>query len=264
MSALPEPNRAPLARPVLGLVVCQIAVTGGAAKLSTRDAIAVQERLSAGPVRYSELSPIQRRPFSLQVGPAGLSQGIDPGDTASGFRLVSKDGNWTVSLFTDALGLDCRQYPGWTAYRSHLSELVTVYAERFAPDGENRLGLRYINALTNEAAESAVYWKGRVSDSFAGVLSDAQFAPYLTGSFSRTEFTFDDGLHCATSLTLQPDQAHLGRVAALIDIDVSRGGTRLFEPAITLETADHCNTRALQVFQATLTESYLDELRASS
>lgn len=258
VAKLAEPQRTPLRYPALGLVAFQINFPEAERKLSSKEIFAFRDALHKGPERYGELTQIRRNQVSIQIGSLGPTA-TEP-SSALGWRLAVRDQSWAISLFPDSVAVECRAYEGWSeSFRPHLLDAVASVAEALKPEVETRMGLRYVNAFSDEEATSPGFWRDKVQAAFLGPIGDEHLSDAVTASGGRVSFSFGD-VEAVVAMSFQPDAVLAGRTAAVFDIDVFRQGAREFSIPSIIDGADRLNTYALQIFQSIITPSYLQEL----
>lgn len=258
---LSEPDRDPLSRAPVGLVACQVSFSDMERRLASKEVFRYRDTLNRGLGGYGELSPIQRNQVMVQIGgPLGAATSSET-SSSKGWRLATRDNAWSVALFADSVLLESRAYQSWNeSFRPRLADAISGAIESFKPEVETRVGLRYINALSDKAATSPLYWSDKVQPAFLGALGHEGLGSFFTGSTSRGTFRFDE-IHASVTLAFQPDAVYPDCTAVVFDLDIYHQGAREFALETLMDVADLLNTRALQVFQSIVTCSYLSELR---
>jgi len=262
MSVIPviQPDPRPLRKAPVGLVACQVNFSETDRRIVGKDVFKFQEALSRGGGDYSELTPFRKGQVTLQIGLLGATSSSDA-TSSSGWRFANHDQTWSVALFPDSVILESRAYAGWTeSFKPRLEAAVTSVIEVFRPDIETRLGLRYINALSDEQAASATFWRSKVQGAFLGPLGHENVGDGFKGSALRANFAFDH-VEANVSLAFQPDAVYQGNTAVVFDIDVFRHTPQEMNISKVLSGADILNTVALRIFQDIITPEYLEELR---
>jgi len=258
---LPAPRRTDLKTLPLGLVSCQVRFHEQAVRLPRNAGFDLQHLLNeeGGGEKYVSLVPV--RLGSMQVNLSALGAQTDSSDLRDGWRIATKDGSWTLSIFPNSAIFESTKYPGWEGYKQRLATSLRAVAHTLNPEAESRLGLRYVNAFSTQSATSPLYWVGKLRSNFLGPLAEPALAGATTNYQQQVVLTFDEALpEAALRLGIQPDAVHPNCSAAVLDIDVFRQGIRKFDVPDLLLSVDNFNTLALQLFQQILTDEYLSNL----
>jgi uncharacterized protein (TIGR04255 family) len=257
---LREPAREPLRNAPLGVVICQVNFSEVDRKLASKGVFKYRDFLNRDTGGYGELTQVRRNQVTIQVGALGNTSTSDSA-TSLGWRLATRDQSWAVTIFADSVILESRAYDSWAAaFRPRLERALAGAVEAFGPDLQTRIGLRYINALSHIDASTPMYWLDKIQPAFLGGLGDRSLGTYFMASASRNTFNFDE-IQATVSLAFQADVAIVGRTAVVFDIDVFRQVAREFTLDDLICAADLLNTRALQIFQSIVTDSYLESLK---
>ena len=94
--------------------------------------------------------PILRNAHEVQVliSPGGVTPQPTTGLVR---RLLSPDENWQVSVSETFLALDTGAYPSRDAFCSKLESILGIFNETVAPPAIERVGIRYVNRLSEQA-----------------------------------------------------------------------------------------------------------------
>jgi uncharacterized protein (TIGR04255 family) len=71
-----------------------------------------------------------------------------PGILGRAWRFTSEDGTWTITLDARFLALDTKKYVNFEDFSSRLNKAHESYLQIYSPSPAERVGLRYINAIT--------------------------------------------------------------------------------------------------------------------
>ena len=255
---LSEPDRTPLRNGPLGLAACEIKFDDAQRRLGSKDIFRYRDALNRGAAAYGELTQVRRNQMTLQLGMMGGAALTDEA-SAVGWRLATRDQAWAVMLFNDSVSLENRKYEGWTeSFRPRLLGALAGAIDAFGPEIETRIGLRYVNQISDDQAVSPAYWAGRLQSAFAGPLM-SHLGPGVAQINTRIGLQFGDA-EAVVNFVIQPDVNRPGRSALMFDIDVFRQGAREFVFNEMMEMADLLNTRALQIFQSIITPEFREEL----
>ena len=259
---LPEADSTPLPHSPLELVVCQLRFEERVAVSDPRTILDIQAFLdSESGCRFSKLEPLKRAQIEFSVGP----QSAGAGQTqllASGWRLRSDDGVWTVTVMPDHVIVETNRYPGWeSGFRPVLHALVGAVGKFVQPSFEQRLGLRYINGVHLEGVESHTGWRVYIAPRLLGLLGDDVFGPGVRASQQQVSLELDDDVFCTMRHGLAGDESAGEQPAYVLDYDVYRDKGRSFDPDDVQLASDNFNDFALRLFHASITPELLERLR---
>jgi uncharacterized protein (TIGR04255 family) len=137
------PEEVPLDNAPLALVLCQVRFPLNLSFGLDSTLAEVQARLKG---RYPILDREQTVGFTIQSEGGVVAQ--PKAETLLRFR--SKERDWQVSLATEFVALDTRAYVSRTDFMERLGEVLDVLAEVDAPAECSRIGMRYVNRLTEQ------------------------------------------------------------------------------------------------------------------
>jgi uncharacterized protein (TIGR04255 family) len=141
----PPPTDVPLARAPLVRVLAQIRFP---AILSIGDAVAVasfQDRIRTKyPLNNKDI--VQR----IEIGAAApLEPAAVKAETI--WRFQSRDEHWRASLASNFLALDTSRYTSRHEFLGRMADLIEALEQTLNPQITQRIGLRYINRIENDA-----------------------------------------------------------------------------------------------------------------
>ena len=249
---LPEPDRTPLARSPLQLVVCQVRFEETLAISDPKLMLAIHRRLGGRTGPYPKVEAVKGLRFDVQINVAGVNS-LPSEAPYSGWRLSSEDG-WTVSVMPDHVALETTRYTTWDAdFRSRLGELIDAVQTEIKPATEQRLGLRYIDRITHPPVDSPAAWRGYIATELLGpVLHDA-LGPAVKTTQQQVVLDFGSGVQCLLRHGFFADPNQEGRLTYLLDFDVFRADLQPFDPEGIKSAADQFSELSLQLFQQATT-----------
>lgn len=253
---LPEPSTERLARSPLELVVCQVRHERNLAVADAKRALAVHGGLGG---KYPGIDEATGVALNITGGPAGVSTATDQ---QHGWNFRSTDGAWTVVLMPDFFALETRAYTDWDDFSARLDELVRLVEQALEPSLEQRLGLRFIDRITDPRIASPKEWEGWIDDHLLGPVLHGAFGPAIKSIQQVLQLDGGDDMevllrHGCLLEGAADDQAwHY-----LLDHDCSRSRGREFSPDAIREGVEHLHLLALRVFQAAVTPKLFDHLR---
>jgi uncharacterized protein (TIGR04255 family) len=245
---LPAPDTRRLERSPLELVVCQIRHERNIAVADAKRAFRIRDGLGG---KY----PSDEEATGLAVNITGGATGVATAtDQQQGWNFKSDDGTWTVALMPDFFALETRAYTGWDEFSSRLDEVVRQVEEVLSPDVERRVGLRFIDRITDPKITSPTGWKGWINDSLLGPILHEGFGPAVKSIQQVLQLDGGDDMgimlrHGCLVEGPPADQAwHY-----LLDHDCSRSRSRAFSADSIRDATERLHELALSVFQASIT-----------
>lgn len=245
---LPAPDTRRLKVSPLELVVCQVRHERNVAVADAKRAFAVRDGLGA---KYPTDEEATGLALNITGGPAGVSTATD---SQQGWSFKSADGAWTVVLMPDFFALEARAYTDWDDFSARLDELVRQVEAVLEPDVERRVGLRFIDRITNPKVTSPTGWEGWINERLLGPILHDPFGPAIKSIQQVLQLDGGDDMevllrHGCLIEGPPGDQAwHY-----LLDHDCSRSRGRRFSADAIKETSDRLHELALSVFQASIT-----------
>ena len=119
-----------------------------------------QERIRGGFPRYG-------CQMDSAPGPDGKPQQI------KNYTFVTEDGGCKLSLTKDFIALSTMRYPGWDGFARTLDEPLAKFIEVYKPAFFQRIGLRYVNAISRRALGlEGRRWNDLLQPQYLGVLDD--------------------------------------------------------------------------------------------
>lgn len=257
----PELDRQKLARSPLVSVVCQVRFDLTPQASEAKTARAFHEALGGPGGRYPKLESIAETTINLAVGPNILPSFGQQAGATTGWRLTNEDGTRTIGLMPHSLTFEDRDYDGWeNDFGPQLDEALAALHEHLDPVFEQRLGLRYINQITEPDVREADGWRGWIDSALLGIVMHNEIASYVKLARQQVSLELDNDMRCTLNHGFAPDPEREGALTYLVDIDVSREGMRAFDRNAISATAAQFNAQALRLFQMTVTPELRERL----
>lgn len=256
---LPEPEDVTLPRSPLTLVVCQVRHESILAVADPRRGLSVQAALGG---KYPQIE--QRRGFTaaLTVVGGGAPQ-VSHDKSETGWQMKSDEGSWTVTLMPDFFSLETSSYEGWSDFRARLAELVAAVVEAYEPALEARVGLRYVDEITDPVVKSPTGWAGWIRDELLGPLAHRGFAAAVRVAQQHVEFDAGGGYRVVLrhgTARIEGEQ----QWAYVLDHDCFRQTARALTTDGVVGATEDLHRISLQVFQAVITNDLYDYLAGRS
>ncbi len=255
---LPEPDTSRLARSPLELVVCQIrherrlVVGEGATALAVHDALGG----ASGP--YPSIDEVAGAEVNVFVGMGAPN--VRETKT-SGWRLASGDGAWVVTLMPDNFSLETSAYTSWADdFAPRLGALIDAVAAHVQPTFEQRIGLRYVDRINELGLPELGAWRPYLRPEVLGLVLHPQLGPGVRTYQQQLVIELAEGAIAGLrhGPVVEPTRE---AVDYQLDYDIFRQGGRLFDGAAIKTAAAQFNIYALQLFQATVSDELLEQLR---
>jgi uncharacterized protein (TIGR04255 family) len=259
---LPPPDQRQLKRPPLVLVVAQIRHEEIADLGNGRAMLEIYKALGGAAGRYPRSEQATEQATNVQVVP-----GLAPTATQTqrkGWRLRSADNAWTISLMPEFFSLETTAYTTWSDdFRPRFVELLDAVTYSLDPATQQRIGLRYIDRITDPAVRSPQEWEGYIAPEFLGPLLHPRLGPVALATQQQIDLTADDDMRSSIRHGYFVDPLRENALTYLLDFDVYRETIRAFDKDDILSALDVLNLIALQLFQQAVTGRLLDHLGRS-
>jgi uncharacterized protein (TIGR04255 family) len=259
---LPNPDTSRLPRSPLELVICQIRFDRRLRVGEAPTALAFHEDLGGPSGRYQQLDEIEGQQLVISAGP-GVEQTSQSRKT-SGWKFSSENGEWIVTLMPDHVALETTAYTTWDDdFGPRLSEVVKATAKHIEPTMEQRLGLRYVDRISELKLTSIREWSDYIAPELLGLVLHPAIGPEIVNLGQQLLIGVDDQVQAGVRHGPVVD-AESDYVDYLLDYDLFRQGGRPFEVESVLKTVSQLNRYALQLFHASATEKLLEFLRGQA
>jgi uncharacterized protein (TIGR04255 family) len=240
----------------LQLVVCQLRhelLDPGALKDRVR---AIRRALGDA---YATMAP----GGPVQVRLAASPEKLDVGEQHEGWQLKSGDGAWTVVVTNEFFALETTRYLDWDDFMSRFTALAKAVTDASDIVAELRLGLRYIDRLTDPPASTPADWAAWLEPSFAGPLGAPGLGAGVLALQGIAQFDGGDG-HRINLRYGCVESDPPGSWDFLLDHDCFREAGVEFSIDSTLKSMERLHVLGLQVFQAAITPAYFEYLRGDA
>lgn len=256
---LPSADPTLLGKAPLEVAVFEIRFTAHAGEITPETAAALRDELVENTgVDYPTIQPTVQQQMRIDFGANGVSQ---VAAESRGWQIVSADGAAHITLMPDVLIIQLNRYERWsTSMKAPITVLVESLGRLIKPSLVHRIGLRYVDRFHDSGFDSAAAWRGRIDDTLLGPVLNPAFGGSVRGAQQQVEIRLDD--HHGALLRHGPVHDDAGKcVQYLLDTDVFRHSSFTFDVREVVVSAERLNRTALSLFQASVTETYLKELR---
>ena len=255
---LPPADPTLLGNAPLEVAVIEIRYTSSTSDISPETVATFRDELVENTgVDYPNIQPTVQQQMRIDFGTNGVSQ---VAAESRGWQIASPTGT-LITLMPDILIMQINQYERWsTSVKPPLTVLVASLAQLVKPSLVHRLGRRYVDRFHDSGFDSAAAWHGRIHDTLLGPVLNPDFGARVQGAQQQVEIRIDD--HHGALLRHGPVRDDSGKyVQYLLDTDVFRHSSFTFDPEQVVISAERLNRTALSIFQSSVTNTYLKELR---
>jgi uncharacterized protein (TIGR04255 family) len=258
---LPKVDHRPLARSPLAVVVFQVRFEQNLAVAAGDTLLRIHEHLRGPDGPYPRVESQQMVSAQVQIGSVGWAQPIPPTQPVRGLRMRSNDGTWILSVMPDFLSLETTAYTTWTQdFRHRVEEILEAINEHVRPRVEERIGLRYVNRISEPEVVTPADFRGLISNGLLGPAADDFWATGITGIQQQIEVHVDADIQCVLRHGTIPRSTGFGIEGYLLDLDLFRQQPRKFDLEHIVSSSDQLNEAATAVFHESLTPEYRERL----
>jgi uncharacterized protein (TIGR04255 family) len=254
---LPWAERTLLRRHHIELAVAEVRF-GGAEPLTAEHGLALREAAERAGFALPHVEETQRQDVAFTLTPHGpaTTQQVD-----RGWLLTSGDRSATVTIFHDVLIVQHSRYTRFRdSLRLALEAMLPALQTHLAPAFVQRVGLRYVNRLSDPEATHPTAWRGRITPTVLGVIEHDILGGAVASTQQQIELALEDAGALIRHGTFR-DAAAQGGYSYLLDIDVFTSGTERFDPLRTVQLARKLNRTALTLFQQVVLSDYRDTMQ---
>jgi len=259
MMPLPVPDHTILESAPLQVAIAQV-------RFDTRETLTAVETGRAllevlMPLGLTAMNQVHQQ--QVLFGPEGsVDQPAGTARQAVGWQFVNKENTTSLSVLTDQMTLETRDYGGWEVFVAVWKACITGLVDVSSPGLLIRLGLRYVNRIIPLRASVIADFKyaGLVDPTFLGPAADSPLSEYVTAAEGRAALSFPDGTDALVQYGVTMD----GMSPALVlDIDCFRSQAEAFGLDRVVKAATEMNVKALQVFQTIVQPALRAEMESA-
>jgi uncharacterized protein (TIGR04255 family) len=245
----PEIN---LARSPLVRVLAQVP---GILKIENKDVVALFQEEIRRDYPLFEQQPTQH--VEVQLGPSGPTVKQVPG---TNWRFQDAKRNWRLSLSTDALSFEVESYTSRGDFLARWTKAIAAVERIFEPRIALRIGMRYIDRVTDKPLEAI---DGLVHADILG-FARPPLREHVHRAMSEATLSVEEGemllrwgimpANTTVDPTVLPPIPHLSWI---LDIDVSSSEQRTFDNSQLGASFRALAERAYAVFRYMTTDEFL-------
>jgi uncharacterized protein (TIGR04255 family) len=259
LGGLPRASRIKFDRTHMEAAVAEVRFVSEQVSLDRSVAAHVWEAL--GPNLFPMFEPSRQVLANIELGPDGAE--VPSQRFLDGWLLATVDGDTAVTLLPTGVVVQTRKYHRYsTSLGEPLAKVLAAFTEATGLAHIQRLGLRYVNRLTDQAATSPQHWHDHVREQFRGPL-EGPLGGLVINVHQQAEFRLD----ATTGARVQTGAFEDQNLASpeplysyLIDLDVFREQASTYDPLSCSDQVRQLNRTALSVFGLVLTDQYLSDL----
>ena len=143
-----ETDRVIYAKPQLLEVICQLRFPT-ILSISAKEPAEFQELIRKDFPRYSRT--MEKLPPKVLGQPGNMKLQEQPDVT--NYQFLSADGRWKVNMTNNFIALATPAYTQWEHFAAKLDEVLAQFISVYHPAFFERIGLRYINAISRKALD---------------------------------------------------------------------------------------------------------------
>jgi uncharacterized protein (TIGR04255 family) len=244
----------------LELVVCQVRHERRLVVGEGSTALAIHEALGGASGPYPSIDEVSSAELNVVMGVGAGTPNVRESKT-SGWRLTSADGTWVITLLPDNFSLETSAYTTWADdFAPRLDALIGAIADHVQPTFEQRIGLRYVDRINELGLTDLAAWEPYLRPELLGLALHPQIGPGVRTYQQQVVVELDDGVIAGLRHGPVVEAGH-DHVDYQLDYDIFRQGGRPFAADAIMDAAARFNIYALQLFQATISDALLEELR---
>lgn len=249
-------GRVRLERTHLEAAIGEVRFSSSRSELPEREAQTIWEGLG------QESLPVFERHtqsvVSVTVGPQGTSQTVEE---QHGWVLATPDRSVLYTLLPSTVVVQTSRYERYsTSLGDRLKEVTRLFAHTAGVSRVQRLGLRFINRLSDPKASRPQYWRPHIREDFAGPLAGS-LGGLVVNQHQQAQFQLDStaAARIQSGVFLEPGRQEL--YSFLIDLDVFREANFVYDDELCANMMRQLNRTALALFAHVLSDDYLAGLR---
>lgn len=248
-------SRVHLERTHLEAAVAEVRFVGDRPSITEGDAVAIWDGL--GRHEFPIFEKHIQDTLNVTITPQGA---VQQHQADQGWILATADRLTGVTLLPSTLVVQTRAYNRYSSsLGAPLARALALFTEVTGSSVISRLGLRYINRLTDPGADGPLFWRQHVRSSFAGPI-DSDLADCVVSQNQQVQLRLDDTAGARVQSGVFQEQGPQARYSFLIDLDVFRERAITYEAISCANQVRQLNRTALALFSSILSEQYISDL----
>lgn len=259
LGGLPAAERILLRRNAIELAALEIRFTGRGDAPTAAHGLALRDTARTAGIALDRVEQAQRQEVSLTFTP-GSGQ-TSTSEVARGWQLSSADQRLAVTFMSDVLIVQNTRYERYSdSLGKVLAALLPAIVDTSAPDLVQRIGLRYINRLSDPTARTPAAWRDRIAPEALGLLNHSQFGEQITSIQQQVELRLEESSGALIRHGAFQDPSTQGAYSYLLDVDVYDNSSEKFLPTAICDRARRLNRTSLSLFQQLVLSAYRETM----
>lgn len=246
-------DRVQYAKPQIMEVICQLRFPT-ILSINTKEPADFQERIRLNFPRYS-----RKEEQSVKI----VDGKPTPQPATPNYQFVTIDGRWKVNLTSNFLALATPAYTKWETFAIMLDSVLVPFIEVYKPAFFERIGLRYINAISREALGlEDTPFSELIQPGYLGLMADDDINERAFGRITQeAEVNLPGGcrlkLHCGPGM-IKRNNVEEKEIRFILDNDIfMMGNIEMKHSAGALNTV---HTNADRIFRGQITKTLHDAM----
>ncbi|MBR4309208.1 MAG: TIGR04255 family protein [Oscillospiraceae bacterium] len=246
-------ERVQYAKPQIMEVICQLRFPT-ILSIGAREPADFQDRIRGVFPRYSST---QEKPMKLVNGK------MEPQPPVTNYQFLSADGKWKVNLTNSFLALATPAYTSWEDFANKLDAVLVHFIEIYKPAFFERIGLRYINAISRSALDlDETPFAELIQPGYLGLMADEDIQERAFAKIMQeAEVSLPGGcrlkIHCGPGM-VKRNNVEDKEIKFILDNDVFMlGNIEMKHSAGALNTV---HTNADRIFRGQITKTLHDAM----
>lgn len=234
-------------------VICQLRFPT-ILSIGAREPADFQDRIRGVFPRYSST---QEKPMKLVNGK------MEPQPPVTNYQFLSADGKWKVNLTNSFLALATPAYTSWEDFANKLDAVLVHFIEIYKPAFFERIGLRYINAISRSALDlDETPFAELIQPGYLGLMADEDIQERAFAKIMQeAEVSLPGGcrlkIHCGPGM-VKRNNVEDKEIKFILDNDVFMlGNIEMKHSAGALNTV---HTNADRIFRGQITKTLHDAM----
>lgn len=241
-------DRVQYAKPQIVEVICQLRFPT-ILSINSKEPADFQEQIRQNFPRYTRM---EEKAMKIVAGKP------TPQPPTPNYQFVSMDGKWKVNLTSNFLALATPAYTNWETFANKLDSVLVPFIEVYNPAFFERIGLRYINAVSREALDlEDTPFSELIRPGYLGLMADEDVNERAFGRLTQeAEVSLPGGcrlkLHCGPGM-IKRNNVEEKEIRFILDNDVFMvGNIEMKHSAGALNTV---HTNADRIFRGQITDT---------
>ena len=225
------------------------------------ESIATEIWKALGTENFPIFEPANQVMVTLTITPEGPQQSQH---AQQGWLLATSDRATAVTLLPATVIVQTRNYARYSrSLAEPLAKVLDLFTAATGVALVQRLGLRYINRLAEDDADTPAFWRDHIREPFAGPLN-GDVADLVAGVHQQVQLKLADTagarIQCGVFEASQVGHVESANYNYLVDLDVFREQATPYDATMTANMVRQLNRTALALFATVLSDQYLAKL----